>query len=317
MKNNLHGWLVIDKPAGITSAQVVGKVKRILKPSKIGHAGTLDPFATGVLPLALGEATKTAGYGLDKQKSYEFEITFGESRDTEDLTGKVTAESLRRPSEADIDEALPMFHGEIMQMPPQYSALKVDGKRAYALARKGEKVELKARPVTIYELSSSGLTRGYISTNLMDPRVKPEDDSNNVVKANFSVTCSKGTYVRSLARDIAAMMGCLGYVSALRRTVSGPFDLKQAISLETLEKSAIDAPSSMRLLPPEVVLDDILVLPLGDMDAAKIRQGQKISPSMETPPQEGALISLFHGGKLLAIGKREGSEIKPQRVFNL
>lgn len=296
MKNNLHGWLVIDKPAGITSAQVVGAVKRILKPSKIGHAGTLDPFATGVLPLALGEATKTAGYGLDKQKSYEFEITFGQARDTEDLTGQVTDESPRRPTEADIDEALPMFRGPIMQMPPQYSALKVDGKRAYALARKGEKVELKARPVTIHALEMLSFSGE---------------------KATFSVTCSKGTYVRSLARDIAAMAGCLGYVSALRRTISGPFGLKQAISLESLEKSAIDAPSSVRLLPPEVVLDDILVLPLGDMDAAKIRQGQKIMPPLDTPLLEGALISLFHEGRLLAIGKREGSEIKPQRVFNL
>lgn len=296
MKNNLHGWLVVDKPAGITSAQVVGAVKRILKPSKIGHAGTLDPFATGVLPLALGEATKTAGYGLDKQKSYEFEVTFGQSRDTEDLTGQVTAESPRRPTEADIDEALPMFRGQIMQMPPQYSALKVDGKRAYALARKGEKVELKARPVVIHALEML--------------RFSEE-------KAQFSVTCSKGTYVRSLARDIAATAGCLGYVSALRRTISGPFTQNEAISLETLEKSAIDAPSSVRLLPPEVVLDDILVLPLGDMEAAYIRQGRKIALPSDSPLQDGALISLFHEGRLLAIGKREGGEIKPQRVFNL
>lgn len=296
MKNNLHGWLVVDKPAGITSAQVVGAVKRILKPAKIGHAGTLDPFATGILPLALGEATKTAGYGLDKAKSYEFELTFGESRDTEDITGKVVESSAKRPEEADMDEALPMFRGQIMQMPPQFSALKVNGKRAYALARAGEKAELKARPVTIHALEMQSFS--------------PE-------KASFSATVSKGTYIRSLARDIAAMAGCLGYVSKLRRTVSGPFRLEHTISLETLEKSAMNAPSSVRLLPLEVVLDDILVLSLSDTEAAKIRQGQKILPPPGFLPPDGVLVSLFHNQNLLAIAKQEEGTLKPQRVFNL
>lgn len=295
-QNKLHGWLVIDKPAGITSAHVVAKVKRILKPSKIGHAGTLDPFATGILPLALGEATKTAGYGLDKDKSYDFELTFGQSMDTEDLTGKVTGTTMKRPTEADLDEVLPRFRGPIEQMPPAYSALKIDGKRAYDLARAGKEVTLKPRKLMIHALELKGF---------------------DGEKARFSVTCSKGTYVRSLARDIAVAVGSLGYVSALRRTKSGPFGLEQAISLENLENSAISAPSLARLLPPEIVLDDILVLSIGESEALKIRQGKPL----EIPPgqalAEGTLLQLITQGQLLAVAKVEEGLIRSQRVFNL
>lgn len=295
-QNNLHGWLVIDKPAGITSAHVVGKVKRILKPTKIGHAGTLDPFATGILPLALGEATKTAGYGLDKDKSYDFELTFGQATDTEDLTGKVTATIDKRPTEADIDEVLHQFRGEIDQMPPAYSALKIDGQRAYDLARAGKEVTLKPRRLTIHALE----LKGY-----------------NGEQAQFSVTCSKGTYVRSLARDIALALGSVGHVSALRRTKSGPFGLDQAISLENLENSAISTPSLARLLPPEIVLDDILVLSIGESDALKIRQGKTLDIPTDQALLEGTLLQLHTQGQLLAVAKVEEGVIRSQRVFNL
>lgn len=290
---SFNGWLVIDKPAGLSSGQVVGRVKRLLKPSKIGHAGTLDPFATGVLPLALGEATKTAGYGLDKDKSYEFELAFGEARDTEDCTGKITETSDKRPTLAEIEAILPQFRGEITQIPPIYSAIHINGKRAYALARAGEKVEMQPRQVTIHRLE-------LVTCHL--PLV------------TSSVTCSKGTYIRSLARDIALKLGTVGHVSALRRTKSGVFTLDQAISLENLEKSVSKAAVLELLQPIHAVLDDILVLQVTGQEATNLRHGKVLI--LETPVISDSICQARCGDELIALGQAHGKIFKPQRVFN-
>lgn len=289
----LNGWLVIDKPEGMTSAQVVGKVKRLLKPSKIGHAGTLDPFATGVLPLALGEATKTAGYGLDKDKSYEFTLQFGEARDTEDCTGNITETSDKRPTQAEIEAILPWFMGEISQVPPIYSAIHINGQRAYALARAGEVVEMEPRQVVIHRLEFLGW----------------EPDS-----ARFSVVCSKGTYIRSLARDMAIKLGTVGHVSVLRRVKSGVFTLADAISLENLEESVSKGALLGLLQPTHAVLDDILVLQVTGQEATNLRHGKALL--IKHPVISDSLMQARFGDELIAIGRIEEKTFKPQRVFN-
>ncbi len=233
----IHGWLVIDKPAGKTSSQVVSIVKRMLDAQKAGHGGTLDPLATGVLPIALGEATKTVSYIMDGTKRYRFAIAWGEARDTDDSEGAVTQTSDVRPSAVDIRAVLTDFVGVINQVPPNYSAIKIDGNRAYALARSGKTVIISSRPVRIDRIE------------LVDV---PDVDL-----AVFEVACGKGTYMRSLARDIALALGTFGHIGSLRRLAAGPFDVTDAISLESLKSLVQSAPPSTYLRSVESALDDI------------------------------------------------------------
>jgi tRNA pseudouridine55 synthase len=256
----LHGWIIFDKPVGMGSTQAVGAVKRLLREAgegkvKVGHGGTLDPLASGVLPIALGEATKLCGRMLDATKGYEFTIRFGEQTDSLDLEGKVIATSAVRPGRDDILAALPRFTGAIDQAPPAFSALKVDGRRAYDLAREGTEVELKSRRVTVHSLDLVGL----------------DGD-----EATLAATVSKGTYIRSLARDIALAIGTVGHVVMLRRTRSGPFGLEQAISLDFLTDAAKARQLDGAVLPLEAGLDDIPALPVTPEQALLLRQGQRL-----------------------------------------
>lgn len=251
----VHGWLVLDKPAGLTSTQALGKARRILDGDKVGHGGTLDPLATGILPLAFGEATKLVPYVMDGDKEYDFTIRWGEQRDTDDAEGKVVAESDVRPTEEAIRKALPAFVGTIQQTPPAYSAIKLQGERAYDIARAGGAPEMVARPVIIHKLEMTS------------------KDGNS---ASFHVHCGKGMYVRSLGRDLAIKLGTYGYVKGLRRTRVGSFTLEQAISLEKLadlghKDAALTALQAMR-----TALDDIPGLTLTASEAQRLRAGQSI-----------------------------------------
>ncbi len=304
----IHGWINLDKPDGLTSTQALGKVRRILDAQKAGHAGTLDPAATGILPIALGEATKTIPFVQDRLKTYEFEITWGEQRDTDDREGDVIGTSDVRPAKADIEALLPDFTGEIEQTPPRYSAIKIDGERAYDLARDGEEFEIKSRIVYIESLEL----------------IEAAKDT-----AKLRMTCGKGTYVRSLARDMAEKLGTLGYISMLRRTAVGGFTLENAISLEKLEElvnsAASDAVSEGVLLPLEAPLDDIPALNLKHDEGAKLRNGQVVSfvakPDFERIKSIGlendqTAIAMLDD-KAFALVERNGPNIKPVRVFNL
>jgi len=299
----INGWLIIDKPPGMTSAHVVGRVRRMLDAAKVGHAGTLDPLATGVLPLALGEATKTVSYVVDGAKSYRFTVRWGEARDTDDADGRMTAETDRRPSRAEIERALPAFVGEIDQVPPVYSAIKVGGERAYALARSGAEVTLTARKVRI--------DRFDLVTMI---------DSDRAV---FAVDCGKGAYVRSLARDLAAAVGTLGYVTELRRTRLGPFDEKDAISLEKLEELSHSAAAAQLVRPVETALDDIPALAMTGDEARRLQSGQSVSAlkvARRTPLRNfglGTVFCAFAEGKPVALARFEGGELRPIRVLNL
>lgn len=290
----MNGWLVLDKPLGITSAHAVAKVKRLLKPEKIGHAGTLDPLASGVLPLALGEATKTVQFMMEAQKAYRFTVTFGESRTTDDAEGEVTATSPVRPTFQQIQEIIPSFTGRILQAPPAYSAIKMEGKRAYALARAGSTPEMKAREVEVIDIQVSEYNENYTV---------------------FSVTCGKGTYVRSLARDMALALGTVGYVSALRRTRVGVFDEMRAISLETLEKIVHNSALNW-LHPVESVLDDIPAWEVDSALAARIRKGQLISVDSALTLPQGSLVQAKSGGKLVAVLRVGEGAMISVRVFN-
>jgi tRNA pseudouridine55 synthase len=296
----IDGWLNINKPLGITSAQAVAAVKRILRPEKVGHSGTLDPLADGVLPIALGEATKTVPYLMEARKSYKFTVRWGEARSTDDAEGEVVKTSPNRPSWLEIERAIPKFLGEISQVPPAYSALKVDGKRAYALARAGKPPELAPRKVKIYDFQLL------------------QDDSSR--QSTFFVTCGKGTYVRSLARDIALALDTVGYVSALTRTKVGAFTLDHAISLDFLEKimhnpdSANGLSLAELLWPLSAALDDIPALTVDQAEAARLVHGQGIAA--RGLDHDGA-IALFYNQDLVAIGERRGRVIAPKRVFNL
>ncbi len=296
----IDGWLNIHKPVGMSSAQAVAAVKRALSPEKVGHAGTLDPLADGVLPIALGEATKTVPYLMDAWKSYRFSIRWGEARTTDDAEGEVVAISDKRPGWLEIERVLPQFTGEIAQVPPSYSAIKVEGKRAYALARAGEAPVLAARPVTIHDLQLI------------------QDDTNR--QSAFFVTCGKGTYIRSLARDMAAALGTLGYVSALTRAQVGAFTIEHAISLDFLEKIVHnpDSAGGWKLAdvvwPLSVALDDIPAQTIDEADANRLRYGQSITAhglDIDGP------IALYTPAELVAIGERRGRVIAPKRVFNL
>jgi tRNA pseudouridine55 synthase len=295
----LHGWIVLDKPVGLGSTTAVGAVKRILRQAgepktKVGHGGTLDPLASGVLPIALGEATKLAGRMLDATKVYEFTIRFGEETDTLDCEGQVVATSDVLPSLKQVEAVLPRFTGDIEQVPPVYSALKIGGKAAYVRARAGEDLEMRSRAVTIHALSvrhpreSGGPAP---SEEQRDSRLRGNDE------VILSATVSKGTYIRSLARDIAHALGTVGHVSYLRRTRAGPFSLDSAISLDILEEAAKARGLTRMVLPLTAALDDIPALPVTPGQAQLLRHGQSLAgfpaqPGLQLATSDGVPVAL-------------------------
>jgi tRNA pseudouridine55 synthase len=293
----IHGWIILDKPSGLGSTQAVGAVKRCLREAgkpktKVGHGGTLDPLASGVLPIALGEATKLCGRMLDATKAYDFSIRFGEETNTLDREGEVIARSDVRPLPDQIEAVLPRFTGEIEQVPPTFSALKIEGKAAYARARAGEELEMKARRVTIHSLTVEQATTHEVT---------------------LSATVSKGTYIRSLARDIARALGTVGHVSYLRRTRAGPFGLDQAISLDFLNEAAKARALTRTVLPLEAALDDIPALPVTPDQAQLLRHGQRLTgfpakPGLQLATLEKTPVALVEA---LADG------LKVVRGFNL
>ena len=299
--NAISGWVVLDKPYGMTSTQAVGKIRHLFTAQKAGHAGTLDPLATGILPIALGEATKTVSHLLGAKKSYRFTIRFGEARNTDDAEGEIIAVSDKRPDNAEIEAVLPGFVGEISQVPPAFSAIKVEGKRAYDLARSGEAPILKARRVMIHE------------ARLVS---RPDRDH-----AELKILCGKGTYVRSLARDLAALLGSCGHVSALRRLTYGPFAEAQAITLDKLTEFGHIAPASEalleHLLPLETALDDIPALAMSEQDAFRLRQGQGVLlRGRDAPILSGQVLATLRGDPV-ALVEYQAGELRPVRVFNL
>jgi tRNA pseudouridine55 synthase len=299
----VHGWLIIDKPVGPGSTQIVAAVKRALREGgypkvKIGHGGTLDPLASGVLPVALGEATKLAGRMLDADKIYEFTIGFGVETDTLDLEGEVVATSQRLPTLAEIEAILPRFTGPIEQVPPAYSALKVDGKRAYALARAGEEVVLKSRSVTIHQLSI---------------RHSSESRDEELSEITLEARVSKGTYIRSLARDIARAVDSVGHVTMLRRTKAGPFTLTSAISLDKLAEISKARSLELHLLPLTAGLDDIPALPVTPDQAGALRQGRILTGIAAQP---GLHLATDHDVPV-ALVELSGDELRVVRGFNL
>ncbi len=301
MKHNkgedINGWLVVDKARGVGSTDVVRRAKRLFRARKAGHAGTLDPFATGVLPVAFGEATKLLPFVTDGVKEYEFVLQFGAETDTDDSEGQIVSESGKFPDQEEISGVLSQFLGRIVQVPPVYSAIKINGQRAYDLARRGVVVEMPPREVEIYAL------------NLLE--MMPEN------RAKFKVCCSKGTYVRTLGRDIARKLGSKGYLQALRRTKCGNFDLKQKILLENLEKTVYGENLKKFLLPMETFLCDITVIAVSEADAAKLKMGQSLSPRgygfCEAGSEEGVAMCQ---GRLVAVVRIDARRIAPVRVFN-
>lgn len=298
--NPIHGWLVLDKPLGMTSTQAVAIVKQLYDAQKAGHAGTLDPLATGILPIALGEATKTCSFAVDGEKAYRFTVQWGAETVTDDTEGEIVKTSDERPSVADIEAILPRFTGEISQVPPTFSAIKINGERAYDLAREGETPVLEPRPVLIEEL-----------------RVIEQPDENTTV---FEAVCGKGTYVRALARDMGRVLGCYGHVTALRRTQVGPFDEEVAVPLGELQEAsklagAIDL-LMVKLLPVEAVLDDLQRLNLSSADASRLRRGQSVLIRGRDAPILNGQAYAMSKGTLVAIGELAKGEFRPARVFN-
>ena len=319
-----NGWIILDKPRGLGSTQAVGAVKRNLREggyarTKVGHGGTLDPLAEGVLPIALGEATKLAGRMLDASKIYEFTIRFGEETSTLDTEGEVTQTSTRRPPMAAIAAVLEHFTGPIEQVPPAYSALMIDGKRAHERARAGETPEMKTRAVTIYSLDFPGAPAGADAESAFATtagRPDPYDPAAPLELAD-AVTLvahvSKGTYIRSLARDIAHALGTVGHVTYLRRTKAGPFTEARAISLDTLNEIGKGASLQEYLLPLEAGLDDIPALPLSPGNAQAVRQGRKLSGL----PHDDGLYLATQDNVPVALVELEGGASRIVRGFNL
>jgi tRNA pseudouridine55 synthase len=287
----VNGWVVLDKPVGMTSTHAVARLKRLFNAKKAGHAGTLDPLASGVLPVAFGEATKTVPFVQDGEKAYRFTIQWGAETDSDDADGQIVARSDVRPEINAILAALPHFTGTILQTPPAYSAIKINGERAYDIARDGETPELSPRPVTIHELTMTEWSA---------------DD------ATFEARCGKGTYVRAIARDLGRVLDCLGHVSALRRTRVGPFSETDAVPLTDIEDASV--PDAMRRVEagllelPQVVVDRD--------SAARLRRGQSILLRGRDAPGDGAAYACC-GGVVVAIGAIERGELVPGRVFNL
>jgi len=301
-KRDIHGWIVLDKPIGMTSTQAVAVVKRLFSAKRAGHAGTLDPLASGGLPIALGEATKTVPFVMDGRKRYRFTVCWGEERDTDDTEGEVVTASEARPTIEAIRALLPRFTGLIEQTPPRYSAVKIQGERAYDLARDGEVVELAPRPVEIHQLVL----------------IEQIDNSRSV----FEAECGKGTYVRALARDIGRILGCFGHICALRRTLVGPFGENDMILLEQLEALCNRAASGEgsladALLPVETALDDIPALAVTRADAARLHRGQAVLLRGRDAPNSSGTVYVTVAGRLLALAEIGNGELIPKRVFNL
>ena len=298
--NPVHGWVILDKPQGMTSTQAVGVVRRLYDAQKAGHAGTLDPLATGVLPIALGEATKTVPFAVDGAKAYRFTVRWGAGTNTDDAEGEVVATSAVRPSREDIEGRLGEFTGDILQVPPAFSALKIDGERAYDLARSGEVVELEARPVAIDRFE------------LID---MPDADT-----AVFEAACSKGTYVRALARDLGRQLGCFGHVIALRRTQVGAFDIDGATTLDELREAADlqdgGAELAARLHPIEAALDDLLEVNVSRTDAARLVRGQAVLLRGRDAPILAGEAFAVSDGTVIALCEVAAGELRPNRVFN-
>ncbi|KEP68237.1 pseudouridine synthase [Thioclava dalianensis] len=293
---DISGWLIVDKPAGITSTSVVNKVRWALGAKKAGHAGTLDPAATGVLAVALGEATKTVPFITDALKCYRFQVRLGAATNTDDAEGEVIARSDLRPSDAEIEHALTRFQGDISQVPPQFSAVKVEGERAYTLARAGEEMELAARPLYVESLVTCG---------------RPDADT-----LELEMVCGKGGYVRSIARDLGQALGCLGHVLWLRRVWSGPFSAQAGMTLEQIEALARTPELDAHLLPLELGLDDLPELKATPEGAARLRNG---NPGMvlHSDVDWGDEVWVSHAGTPLAVGIYKSGEVHPSRVFNL
>lgn len=295
----INGWLILDKPEGLTSTKAVGRVRWLYDAAKAGHAGTLDPLASGILPIALGEATKTVPYVVDGSKSYRFAVRFGAETDTDDAEGNVVETSDRRPTAAEIEAVLPEFTGEISQLPPRYSALKVDGARAYDLARGDEDFSLAPRNVTIDRLE------------LVD-----QPDADHCV---LEADCGKGTYVRALARDLGRALHCLAHVSALRRTRVGPFAEDAAVTLAQLEEAAKESRDALMapLLPVETALQHLPEMTLGAADAARLRQGRPVLLRGRDAPIVTGPVYALSKGTLVALGEVENGEFRPRRIFSL
>ena len=298
--NPVHGWVILDKPLNMTSTQAVGAVRRSFNAQKAGHAGTLDPLATGILPIALGEATKTVPFAVDGEKAYRFTVRWGAETTTDDTEGTVTQSSDRRPSRAEIEALLPQFHGSISQVPPAFSAIKIAGERAYDLARDGEDVVLEARTVTIDRLAL----------------VDHPDESTSV----FEAECGKGTYVRALARDMGRLLGCYGHVIALRRTRVGPFDEGNSVTLDAIQSAAqmVDTTAIADCLAPvEMALAALPELLVSQTDAASLARGQSILiRGWDAPILAGPAFATSKG-RLIALGELDKGALHPTRVFNL
>jgi tRNA pseudouridine55 synthase len=302
VKRDVHGWIVLDKPVGMTSTQAVGAIKRLFQCKRAGHAGTLDPLASGCLPIALGEATKTVPFVMDGRKTYRFTVRWGEERDTDDADGRVVATTDRRPTDAEIEALLPGFTGTVTQVPPRYSAIKIDGERAYDLARDGETVELAARTVEIHRLALVN---------------RPDPDT-----AEFEAVCGKGTYVRAIARDLGRALGCCGHIQDLRRQAVDPFGENDMISLEQLtdlchRAAAGEASFAGTLLPIETALDDIPALAVNRADAARLQRGQAVLLRGRDAPVVRGTVYVTSADQLVALAEADRGEIVPKRVFNL
>jgi tRNA pseudouridine55 synthase len=316
----VHGWLIVDKPVGSGSTDIVSAVKRALRAGgypklKVGHGGTLDPLASGMLPVALGEATKLCGRMLDSDKVYEFTIRFGAETSTLDAEGEVVATSERRPSLDEVEAVLGRFTGEIEQVPPIYSALKVGGRRAYDLARAGAEVELQPRRVTIHSLSVRAEPVEALTSSLAEKKKEsPSTSSRRTVgEVTLTASVSKGTYIRSLARDIAYALDTVGHVSHLRRTKAGPFTLQPAISLDKLEQLGSSRRLEQALLPLTAGLDDIPALPVTPDQARALRQGRKLVGIAATP----GLLLATESSVPVALVELSGGELRVVRGFNL
>jgi tRNA pseudouridine55 synthase len=318
--NVVNGWIVLDKPLGMTSTQAVAAVRRAFQAQKAGHAGTLDPLATGILPIALGEGTKTVPYAVDGDKAYRFTVTWGAETTTDDAEGPVVEASESRPTRAAIEALLPQFCGEILQTPPQFSAIKIGGERAYDLARAGETVAIQPRRVTVHAL-----------------RVSAMSDGNATV---FEAECGKGTYVRAIARDLGRLLGCYGHVTELRRTRVGSFTEDRAVTLDALRLAAygsaagppvVDTPPGERQPPPvidlaaakallepvESALEEIIGLVVTASDAALLYRGKSLIIRGRDAPIDSGPAYAMCKGKLIALGDLAQGQLHPTRVFNL
>ena len=296
----IHGWLCLDKPGGMTSTEAVNRVRRITRARKVGHGGTLDPLATGVLPVALGEATKTVAYVMEGRKHYRFTARLGEARTTDDAEGTVLARSDVRPTTAEIAAALPRFVGRIEQVPPRFAAVKVEGERAYDLARRGEAVELAPR---------------FVQVERFDLVERPDPDH-----VTFEVVCGRGTYVRALVRDLGAALGCLAHVVALRRLQVGPFGAAEAVSLTALEQLVADDALPQALLPVGAALGDLPALPLTQPQVDRLCAGQtiRVAPGLLAGEAEpDTTVRAMAAGRMVALARLHGGELSPVRVFNL